>query len=295
MKFHSQVYRKRASIVTVTAAGLLTAVDMWSERSAGGRPALWPCSPQAWPLCTLADVTYWSRLSCSVTACYPPPPPLPPPPTPPPPPPPTPTPPPPPPCPRPPPLLLLLCRPKHTNSASGASSPVAAPPPPHSTPSISRLWGDVLTGPGSSALTNDWHHQAPIHSAPFCVDDGSTAFLETVNEQLEKGWRVRDSVCLWSLNYLIEYRGGNRSSTVTIVTTFTLTVCWLFLDPGLSLKLTYFLSCKDAVFMLWLGLGTNKGFGEGKENIMFWLNIPINVAAIMNRDDPTSHEKYPVL
>lgn len=72
MKFHSRVYRKRASIVTVTAAGLLTAVDMWSERSAGGRPALWPCSPQAWPLCMLADVTYWSRLFCSVTACYPP-------------------------------------------------------------------------------------------------------------------------------------------------------------------------------------------------------------------------------
>ena len=71
-KLHSRVYRKRDSIVTVTAAGLLTAVDMWSERSAGGRPALWPCSPQAWPLCTLADVTYWSRLSCSVTACYPP-------------------------------------------------------------------------------------------------------------------------------------------------------------------------------------------------------------------------------
>lgn len=108
-------------------------------------------------------------------------------------------PPPPPPCPCPPPLLLLLCRPKHTNSASGASSPVEAPPL-HPAPSISRLWGDVLTGPGSSALTNDWHHQAPIHSAPFCMDDGSAAFLETVNEQLEKGWRVRDSVCLWSLN-----------------------------------------------------------------------------------------------
>lgn len=59
--------------VTVTAASLLTGVDMWSECSARGRLALWPCSPQAWPWCTLADVTYWSRLSCSVTACYPPP------------------------------------------------------------------------------------------------------------------------------------------------------------------------------------------------------------------------------
>lgn len=61
--------------VTVTAASLLTGVDTWSEHTAGGRLALWPCSPQAWPLCTLADVTCWSRLSCSVTACYPPTPP----------------------------------------------------------------------------------------------------------------------------------------------------------------------------------------------------------------------------
>ena len=60
--------------VTVTAASLLTGVDMWSERSAGGRLALWPCSPEAWSSCPLADVTYWSRLSCHVTACYPPPP-----------------------------------------------------------------------------------------------------------------------------------------------------------------------------------------------------------------------------
>lgn len=43
--------------VTVTAASLLTEVDIWSECSAGGYRDLWLCSPPALPLCSMADVT----------------------------------------------------------------------------------------------------------------------------------------------------------------------------------------------------------------------------------------------
>lgn len=151
--------------VTVTAASLLTGVDMWSERSAGGRLALWPCSPQAWPWCPLADVTYWSRLSSRVTACYPP----------------------------------------HPCSSSAGSctwtqrhklrlqcllSCCCSSPSLH--PHYLRPWGDSLTDLSSSALTNDWHHQPPIHSAPL-----HGRWVYGKEQQLDRRWRKEDGMCLW--------------------------------------------------------------------------------------------------
>lgn len=65
-----------------------------------------------------------------------------------------------------PPTHSQSCKGTPINPASRASSPVAAPPL-YSAPTISRLWGDSLMGPSSSALTNDWHHQPPIYSTPL--------------------------------------------------------------------------------------------------------------------------------
>lgn len=113
-----------------------------------------------------------------------------------------------------------------TNSASRASSPVAAPPL-YSAPAISRLWGDSLTGPSSSALTNDWHHQPPIYSTPlrrwwvycFVGDSGVTA-----GESLEQEGQCRSVViktratCVIFLVWLTDWiqRGGNRRKTLTV-------------------------------------------------------------------------------
>lgn len=152
--------------VTVTAASLLTGVDMWSERSAGGSLALWPCSPQAWPWCPLADVTYWSRLSCRVTACYP--------------------------------LNLLLSTPPlqtriHTPTLKLRLQCLLSCC--NSSPSLHfhnpYPWGDSLTDPSSSALTNDWHHQPPIHSAPL-----HEWWVCGKEQQLDRRWRKKDSIWL---------------------------------------------------------------------------------------------------
>lgn len=118
--------------VTVTAASLLTGADMWSERSAGGRLALWPCSPEAWSLWPLADVTYWSRLSCGVTACYP-----------------------------------LPSDNTHAQTQTHKTTPSEPPLLLQLLPRNLRPLGDSLTGPCSSALASDWHHQLPIHSTPL--------------------------------------------------------------------------------------------------------------------------------
>lgn len=47
-------------------------------------------------------------------------------------------------------------------------------------------------------------------------------------------------------------------------------------------------------FTLWLGSGT-KTLGQGLENIMVWLSIPVLVATITDGDGQTIHEKYRVL
>lgn len=107
---------------------------MWSECSAGDVLASDPLALRHGPRARRQMCLTSSRLSCSVTACYPP-------------------------------RTLSPARVARSNSAFTTSRPVAAPPP-RSSPAISALRGHSLTGPGSSLRANDWHHQQAIHSTP---------------------------------------------------------------------------------------------------------------------------------
>lgn len=105
------------------------------------------------------------------------------------------------------------------HSALTTSRPVAAPPP-RSSPAISALRGDSLTGPGSSLRANDWHHQQAIHSTPsrgwwaYCLVVDSKV---TAGESLEKEGRCTSAVVnngAPCLTYWLNTKGREQAQNI---------------------------------------------------------------------------------
>lgn len=74
--FHPTVGQKDCifSVCNSDSSPLLTRLDMWSEHSAGGCLALWPCSPEACPLVHVGRCAWVEQTSLQCDSLLPPPP-----------------------------------------------------------------------------------------------------------------------------------------------------------------------------------------------------------------------------